>query len=106
MERDVLFIERCLRFLRPGGRMAIVLPQGIFNNTTEQFIREYAMQHARLLAVVGLHGNMFKPFTGTKTSVMFLQKWESEAQRMAAGDYRIFFATNQRPGKDNSGEYI
>lgn len=106
VERDVLFIERCLRFLRPGGRMAIVLPQGIFNNTTEQFIRDYAMQHARLLAVVGLHGNMFKPFTGTKTSVMFLQKWESEEQKDEAGDYRIFFATNQKPGKDNSGEYV
>lgn len=106
LERDVLFIERCLRFLKPGGRMAIVLPQGIFNNTTEQFIRDYVMQQARLLAVVGLHGNMFKPFTGTKTSVMFLQKWESEEQRAQAGDYRIFFATSQRPGKDNSGEYI
>lgn len=106
LERDVLFIERCLRFLRPGGRMAIVLPQGIFNNTTEQFIRDYVMQQARLLAVVGLHGNMFKPFTGTKTSVMFLQKWESEEQKAQAGDYRIFFATSQRPGKDNSGEYI
>ncbi len=106
IERDVLFIERCLKFLRPGGRMAIVLPQGIFNNTTEQFIRDYAMRHARLLAVIGLHGNMFKPFTGTKTSVMFLQKWESEEEQAAAGDYRIFFATNQRPGKDNSGDYI
>jgi len=105
-DRDVLFIERCLRFLRPSGRMAIVLPQGIFNNTTEQYIREYVMQHARLLAVVGLQGNMFKPFTGTKTSVMFLQKWESDEQRIDTGDYRIFFATNQRPGKDNSGGYI
>ena len=106
VERDVLFIERCLRFLRPGGRMAIVLPQGIFNNTSEQFIRDYVLRYARLLAVVGLHGNMFKPFTGTKTSVMFIQKWASEEQKAAAGDYRIFFATNQRPGKDNSGEYI
>ena len=106
IERDVLFIERCLRFLKPGGRMAIVLPQGIFNNTTEQFIRDYVMRHARLLAVVGLQGNMFKPFTGTKTSVMCLQKWESEEQRAEIGDYRIFFATNQKPGKDNSGEYI
>jgi type I restriction enzyme M protein len=106
VERDILFIERCLRFLRPGGRMAIVLPQGVFNNTSEQFIRDYVMRHARLLAVVGLHGNMFKPFTGTKTSVMFLQKWDSEEQRREAGDYRIFFATNQRPGKDNSGTYI
>jgi type I restriction enzyme M protein len=106
VERDVLFIERCLRFLKPGGRMAIVLPQGIFNNTTEQFIRDYVMEQARLLAVVGLPGNMFKPFTGTKTSVMFLQKWESDEQRIAAGDYRIFFGTSHKPGKDNSGEYV
>ncbi len=106
VERDVLFIERCLRFLRPGGRMAIVLPQGIFNNTSEQFIRDYVMRHARLLGVVGLHGNMFKPFTGTKTSVMFVQKWESDEARQATGDYRIFFATSNRSGKDNSGDYI
>lgn len=106
VERDVLFIERCLRFLKPGGRMAIVLPQGIFNNTSDEFIRKYVMQHARILAVVGLQGNMFKPFTGTKTSVLCLQKWQDDAERIAAGDYRIFFATNQKSGKDNSGEYV
>jgi len=106
IERDVLFIERCLRFLKPGGRMAIVLPQGIYNNTNDQCIRDYVMKQARLLAVVGLQVNMFKPFTGTKTSVMFLQKWESDEQRLSFGDYRIFFATSHKPGKDNSGEYI
>jgi type I restriction enzyme M protein len=106
VERDVLFIERCLRFLKPGGRMAIVLPQGIFNNTSDEYIRKYVMKHARILAVVGLQGNMFKPFTGTKTSVLCLQKWQDDAERIAAGDYRIFFATNQKSGKDNSGEYI
>jgi type I restriction enzyme M protein len=106
VERDVLFIERCLRFLKPGGRMAIVLPQGIFNNTSDEYIRKYVMKHARILGVVGLQGNMFKPFTGTKTSVLVLQKWQSEAERIATGDYRIFFATNQKSGKDNSGEYI
>jgi len=106
VERDVLFIERCLRFLKPGGRMAIVLPQGIFNNTNDECIRKYVMKHARILAVVGLQGNMFKPFTGTKTSVLCLQKWQDDAERIAAGDYRIFFATNQKSGKDNSGEYI
>jgi len=106
VERDVLFIERCLRFLKPGGRMAIVLPQGIFNNTSDEFIRNYVMKHARLLGVVGLHGNMFKPFTGTKTSVLLVQKWHSDEERIEAGDYRIFFATSQKSGKDNSGSYI
>lgn len=72
--RDILFIERNLDFIKPGGRMAIVLPQGRFNNTSDQRIRKFIAQHGRILAVVGLHGNSFKPHTGTKTSVLFVQK--------------------------------
>jgi type I restriction enzyme M protein len=67
--RDVLFIQRNLEFLKPGGRMAIVLPQGRLNNTTDKYIRDFIAEHARILAVVGLHGNTFKPHTGTKTSI-------------------------------------
>lgn len=77
-ERDVLFIERIIKMLRPGGRAAIVLPQGKFNNSSLAFIREWILRHARLLAVVGLHGNSFKPHTGTKTSVLFVQKFTVE----------------------------
>lgn len=77
-ERDVLFIERILKMLRPGGRAAIVLPQGKFNNSSLAFIREWILKKARLLAVVGLHPNTFKPHTGTKTSVLFLQKYTDE----------------------------
>lgn len=79
--RDILFIERNLNFLKPGGRMAIVLPQGRFNNTSDKYIREYILKQCRLLAVVGLHGNTFKngkSGTGTKTSVLFVQKWTDE----------------------------
>jgi type I restriction enzyme M protein len=77
-ERDVLFIERILRMLKPGGRAAIVLPQGKFNNSSLAFIREWILKRARLLAVVGLHPNTFKPHTGTKTSVLFVQKYTKE----------------------------
>lgn len=77
-ERDVLFIERIIDMLRPGGRAAIVLPQGKFNNSSLAFIREYILHKARLLAVVGLHQNTFKPHTGTKTSVLFIQKYNDE----------------------------
>ena len=77
-ERDVLFIERIIKMLRPGGRAAIVLPQGKFNNSSLAFIREWILRKARLLAVVGLHGNSFKPHTGTKTSVLFVQKYTDE----------------------------
>ncbi|GAW86474.1 type I restriction enzyme M protein [Bathymodiolus platifrons methanotrophic gill symbiont] len=103
--RDILFIERNLDFLKPGGRMAIVLPQGRFNNTSDKHIREFIAQHGRILAVIGLHGNSFKPHTGTKTSVLFVQKWDDELCPKV-DDYPIFFAVSEKGGKDNSGDYI
>ena len=103
--RDILFIERNLNFLKPGGRMAIVLPQGRFNNSSDKYIRDFITEHCRILAVVGLHGNVFKPHTGTKTSVLFVQKWDDNLCPKKE-DYPIFFATMQEPSKDNSGYKI
>ncbi|MCX2683156.1 N-6 DNA methylase [Campylobacter sp. MIT 21-1685] len=111
VSRDILFIERNLDMLRPGGRMAIVLPQGRFNNSSDKYIREFIADKARILAVVGLHQNVFKPHTGTKTSVLFLQKWggiDESGKELCPKyeDYNIFFATQSVPSKDNSGEKI
>ena len=103
--RDILFIERNLNFLKPGGRMAIVLPQGRFNNSSDKYIRHYIAERCRILAVVGLHGNVFKPHTGTKTSVLLVQKWDKMLCPKKE-DYPIFFATMQEPSKDNSGDKI
>jgi len=105
IERHILFIERALELVRPGGRLGIVLPQGVFNNTNMQYVREWLFDKARILAVVGLHVNTFKPHTGTKTSVLFLQKWGGEAGNPLA-DYPIFMAVSQLSGKDNSGQYV
>ena len=110
VSRDILFIERNLDFLKPGGRMAIVLPQGRFNNSSDKQIREFIAEKCRILAVVGLHGNVFKPHTGTKTSVLFVQKWNDDEKAgplcSKLDDYPIFFATMQEPSKDNSGDKI
>lgn len=103
--RDILFIERNLNFLKDGGRMAIILPQGRFNNSSDKYIRDFIAERCRILAVVGLHGNVFKPHTGTKTSVLFVQKWHDELCPRR-DDYPIFFATMREPSKDNSGEKI
>lgn len=89
--------------------MAIVLPQGVFNNTNMEWIREWFFEKARILAVVGLEGNTFKlpapaKGTGTKTSVLFLQKWEEDQKPLK--DYPIFMAVSKKSGKDNSGEYV
>lgn len=103
--RDILFIERNLDFLKSGGRMAVVLPQGRFNNSSDKAIRDYIAEKCRILAVVGFHGNFFKPHTGTKTSVLLVQKWDDKLCPKVA-DYPIFFATMQEPSKDNSGDKI
>jgi type I restriction enzyme M protein len=109
-ERDLLFIERALQLIKPGGRMAIVLPQGKLNNTNTEYVRKWLMDKARILAVVGLHVNTFKPHTGTKTSVLFLQKWNDNPKLGPLNpyqeDYPIFMAVSKKPGKDNSGEYV
>jgi len=98
--------------------MAVVLPQGRFNNSGDKLIRDYIAERCRILAVVGLHGNVFKPHTGTKTSVLFVQKWTDEncgfpnicpkptPDENGNIDYPIFFATMQTPSKDNSGNKI
>lgn len=104
MERHILFIERALNLIKPGGRLAIVLPQGVLNNTNMEYIRNWLFEKARILAVVGLHGNTFKPHTGTKTSVLFLQKWSEDEKPLE--DYPIFMAVSKKSGKDNSGDYI
>lgn len=104
MERHILFIERALNLIKPGGRLAIVLPQGVLNNTNMQYIRQFLFDKARILAVVGLNVNTFKPHTGTKTSVLFLQKWKRNEKPLE--DYPIFMAVSKKSGKDNSGDYI
>jgi type I restriction enzyme M protein len=108
--RDVLFLERNLDFLRPGGRMAIVLPQGRVNNVSDSALRSFVGERARVLASISLHVNTFKPHANIKTTILFLQKWNDDA---AAGplcpratDYPIFFAMSEDPGKDNLGNYV
>lgn len=105
IERDTLFLERAFDFVKDGGRLAIVLPQGKFNNTKEEYVRDFVMERGRLLAVVGLDDSTFKPHTGTKTSVLFVQKWD-EKLCPKKDDYLIFFATSKKSGKDSSGEYV
>ena len=110
VKREVLFIERSLDLLKPGGRMALLLPQSFFNNTAEKSIRNFVAAHARILAVVGLHANTFKPSAAIKTSVLFLQKWNADPERgplcPRVDDYPTFLASSEQSGKDNTGNYI
>lgn len=97
---QVLFIEACLRLLRPGGRMAIVLPEGIFGNPTDRYIFEYVFKEARVLAVVSCPHETFQPSTHTKTSILFLEKTPSD------GNCSIFMAIAEKAEHDKNGKVI
>jgi type I restriction enzyme M protein len=100
VDRAKLFLERCIDMLKPGGRLGIVLPQGIFNNINDQEVRTFVGDRCRVLAVTGLHQFTFKPFTLAKTSILFLQKWPSGKRPK---DYPVFTAVSLRPGKTKLG---
>jgi type I restriction enzyme M protein len=72
---QVLFIERCISLLKKGGRMAIILPDGILNNLKLKYVREYIMTETNIKAVVSLPNVTFQPYgAGPKVSILFLQK--------------------------------
>lgn len=85
---EILFIERCLQLLNEGGRLAIVLPNGNFENPSLEYLRYYIKLKAKILAIVNLPDETFIPFgTGVKTSLLFLQKDTPNLVR----EYPIFF---------------
>jgi len=101
---EVLFIERCLQLLKEGGRMAIVLPDGIFENPSQEYIREFIKSKAKLLAVVKLPPGTFIPYgTGINASLLFLQKLSGEKLSEEKNrNYDIFFAIVQKIGYEGT----
>jgi type I restriction enzyme M protein len=91
---EILFIERCLQFLKPGGRMGIVLPDGILTNKTARYVREFIRENARVLGVVSLPIGTFKQSgSNPKTSVLFLQKLpDEELKGLKEKDYEIYMS--------------
>lgn len=83
IKTEVLFIERCLDLLKPGGRLGIVLPEGIFNNPSLAYVREFTEHRAFLRAVVSLPQETFiSSGASVKASLLFLQKFtEAEQQK-------------------------
>lgn len=99
---QILFIERCLQLLKPGGRMGIVLPDSVVGNQTDGYIREFILSKARILAVVDCPSETFQPSTPTKTSVVLLEKKENDTNK----EYQIFMAVAEKCGHDKRGKPI
>ena len=99
--KEILFIERCLELLKVGGKMGIVLPEGVLSNITSKYVRDFIINKARILAVISLPPHAFLPFgSAVKASLLFLQKKEPKEK---VKDYRIFMASADHIGYDATG---
>ncbi|MCF7811009.1 N-6 DNA methylase [bacterium] len=92
---EILFIERCLQLLRPGGRLGIVLPNGHFENSSLEYLRRYIKDKTSILGVILLPQDTFIPYgTGVKASLLFLQKNNYEAIKSK----QVFFSKIEKTG--------
>ena len=79
---EVLFVERCLRLLKPGGRMGIVLPEGVLNNSNLQKVREYFEGQAKIILICSIPQDVFiKAGATVKPSLVFLKKFTEEERQ-------------------------
>jgi len=106
VERDVLFIERCVSLLRPGGRFAIVLPHNKVGGDAWAFVRAWLLERTQVVAVLGLGRNTFQPHTSQKACVVIGQKRARPVALEAARDEEIVFFLGERDGKDHRGRVV
>ncbi len=107
VERDALFVERCIGMLRPGGRLAIVLPHSKVAARAWAPVRAWLLSEARILGVVSLPRETFLPHTSQKAAVLFAERRPRKLALSAVDPAeRVVFAVSQRAGKDTAGEPI
>ena len=109
--RDMLFVERILQLLRPGGRAAIVLPTGLLNNASSQTFRKFVSRKARIVAVVDAPRALFLPHTSLHTSVLLLQRWNADSgdpfyHCPFQEDYPVFLGASRECGTTRQGAYL
>lgn len=97
---ELLFFERCVDWLAPGGRLGIVMPKSFLDTQTYRPGRELLFRECRLLAVINCHKNTFQPHTGVRTCLIVLQKNDGKEYD---SNYHIFMAISRKVGQDSEG---
>ena len=97
---QILFIERCLQLLKPGGRLGILLPETIFGNPSHGYIVEFIKQNAKFIGLVSFPDDLFQPHTHSKTCALFLEK------KKPLKDYDFFMGIANWCGHDSRGNKI
>lgn len=98
---EILFIEKCMKILRPGGRVAIVLPDGLLQNVSSSYVRSWMRRKSKVIAVISIPQEAFIPYgTGIKTSLLLLQK------KPVPHEHLCFMARMKKLGYDVKGQPI
>lgn len=94
-----LFIERCLKLLKNGGKLAIVLPETYFHSPNSKYIIQYIKQNNNIKAIIDLPHNTFRPHCNAKTLLLFLEKGVSQQKK-------VVFAVAEEMGHNHQGKPI
>ena len=106
---EILFIERCLKLLKPGiGRAAMVIPDGILGSPGLGYVRQWLLKHARILASIDMHPDTFQPSTSVQTSVVVFERLTDDQVRASDArgyleSYKAFMAVCEHVGHDKRG---
>src|SRR5208283_3235950 len=97
------FIELCVKRLKPGGRMGIVLPEGVFGNRQEGYVWAWLRQHGGITTLLDCPRTTFQPSTDTKTNVLFFQKHGGAEQPASTPVPKVAIGVALRCGHDRRG---
>lgn len=98
---QILFIDRCLQLLKDGGKMAIVLPDGMLSNPTDGYIVQYLLDKTEILGIIDMPMSTFLPYTPTKTHLAFFKKTSSPRK-----NYSFFMSYAKTCGHDKRGKEV
>ena len=99
---ELLFLALILRSLAPGGRYAVVVPEGALFGSTKahKALREHLLRQYQVQAVVSLPAGVFKPYAGVKTSVLVLRRPSNEPETGASATTQVWFYEIRNDGYD------
>ncbi|MEX2215562.1 MAG: N-6 DNA methylase [Phycisphaeraceae bacterium] len=96
---QILFLELCIRKLKAGGRMGIVLPEGVFGNRRSGYIWDWVRSHGKITSLLDCPRTTFQPGTDTKTNVLFFEKSISKRSKLE----HVYVAVPLQCGHDRRG---
>ncbi|RJP53405.1 MAG: N-6 DNA methylase [Anaerolineaceae bacterium] len=103
---QILFIELCIKLLKPGGQMGIVLPEGVFGNTNTGYVWDYIRSQGNIVALLDCPRTTFQPSTDTKTNVLFFEKFKIGSSSNKENSKKVWMAVALNCGHDRRGRTV